>query len=490
MTSLTVVSIVDLKSLMACMFRIQSIVIGTGDARAVSFATLVVEDPSRNFTLQVVQSLLVPCFQGRSGPFLFAKHFNLSSALVQRALKGLPRDVFLNSGVYLLDADLWRQRNLTARAERLLMLQRRHGLFSAPSVSDQGLFTLLLLLLLLPPPSDDHDDRDTMPLSQLPIRFNLRRLPRRTTALLAENVTGVVHFAGMFPGADALFLCRYPLHYPVTWTHALPLFLSAALSLHRQPACSALRAWPMTDNATGGVRNSSHAAEDSWGGLCERGAIAALAQLALSVSLCRRVHRMSLFASTMENINVRENIHPNLDEVPTAEQIVQLMEYNAVNKSRRLLGAPQVTAEVIAQGEAEEIQAVVRRAEGNVTPLWFAPAMQAVLQAALHPIEVRIAAMQLDIAILCARQTNTEARTFNRAENNLLRPLVRGYRNHLVQPVRNPEDPPLVFPENKTMVIDLTHAQLNHFADFYNVAFGGDTIAARRMSFLNFVTLV
>lgn len=53
---------------------------------------------------------------------------------------------------------------------------------------------------------------------------------------------------------------------------------------------------------------------------------------------------------------MRENIHPNLDDVPTAEQIVQLMEYNSVNKKRRLLGTPGVTDEIIIQGKAEVIQ--------------------------------------------------------------------------------------------------------------------------------------
>eukprot|EP01031_Cornospumella_fuschlensis_P026452 gene26452-31969_t len=420
---LTVVSIVDAASLLACMVKMHSIVIGSADARAVSFATLVVEDPSRNFTLQLVQSLLVPCFETRAGPLLFASwrapsalanlsergfdrslvyarfylpqvfphlrrcvymdndvvvnmdvlemlrafplspmrafdpalggdggaqgtgarlfsslpassaaqgrsphspqpqqgrvraiagirtgharstrsadvvpavagfvleragfyvsylqtHFNMSSALVQRALRHLPHDVFLNAGVFLLDADAWRQRNLTARAEQLLALQRRQQLFSSQHLGDQGLFTLLLLS------SDDDDDDDDAPvlLSQLPVRFNMRRLPRRSLALLAADVTGAAHFAGMLPGGDALFLCRHPLHYPVLRAHALPLFLSAALALHREPACSALWDWPALGNRTHAncTRLGDGSPEDSWGALCQRGAVQLLAHL-------------------------------------------------------------------------------------------------------------------------------------------------------------------------------------------------------------------
>lgn len=112
------------------------------------------------------------------------------------------------------------------------------------------------------------------------------------------------------------------------------------------------------------------------------------------------------------------------------------------------------------------------------------------MQAVLQPIREDIAEMKTAMAILCARQDNTVARTFNRAETFLLRPLVRGYKNPGVVPIRNPGDLPQFFPANRTVAINLTNHQLGHLEDFYNVLFAGDTVAERRTAFLNFITLV
>jgi lipopolysaccharide biosynthesis glycosyltransferase len=153
-------------------------------------------------------------------------HFNFSSHEVLKVLGSAEIDVFLNAGVFVVDARRWRQLNLTAQAEALVLRNRQQGLYSA-SIGDQGLFYLLL----------------QRQMAFLPARFNMRRLPRRSLSLLEggangeAGMTGVVHFAGIMHH-DSLFLCRYPLLHPVLWPAALPLYLSISMAFAQ--TCPAL----------------------------------------------------------------------------------------------------------------------------------------------------------------------------------------------------------------------------------------------------------
>lgn len=144
------------------------------------------------------------------------QHFNWSAPLVRDALAAAAPDVFLNGGVFVLNCLRWRALDMTSRAEDMLRVHLQEGsrLFST-AAGDQGLFFLLL-------------QPKGMAVA-LPAKFNMRRLPGRSTALLDQGGAGVVHFAGVLHG-DPLQLCRYPLLYPALWPSALPLFLSTALS--------------------------------------------------------------------------------------------------------------------------------------------------------------------------------------------------------------------------------------------------------------------
>mgnify|MGYP001810784477 CR=1 FL=1 len=51
----------------------------------------------------------------------------------------------------------------------------------------------------------------------------------------------------------------------------------------------------------------------------------------------------------------------------------------------------------------------------------------------------------------------------------------------------NPGDLPQFFPENRAAAIEMTDEQLNELADFYNLDFAGNTLAERRVAFLNYI---
>jgi len=148
--------------------------------------------------------------------FYMRQHLNFNHSLVQQASAHRGGKVFLNCGVILFDAILWRERNLTAKAEELIKANAGHPqrpLYDNV-IGDQGTFFLLL-----------QDDA-----ANLPVRYNLRRHPTRSIKLLenSSNITGVLHFAGTAGGFS--FLCKYPTHFPILISTGIPLLLSVVHS--------------------------------------------------------------------------------------------------------------------------------------------------------------------------------------------------------------------------------------------------------------------
>lgn len=100
-------------------------------------------------------------------------HFNGSHPLVKKTKELLPNDLFLNAGVFLVDANRWRNENITGLAEALIIQNAEEHLYST-SVGDQGIFYLLF--------------QDKM--AYLPAQYNMRRLPKKTFYMLEENILG------------------------------------------------------------------------------------------------------------------------------------------------------------------------------------------------------------------------------------------------------------------------------------------------------------
>ena len=154
--------------------------------------------------------------------FYMATHFHKTHPLVQAAM-GLHGDkYYYNGGVMLIDTQEWLRQDLTQRAEEIIRLNAKlsndsNGKFPLydMAVGDQGIFYMML----------EH-------VSYLPARFNMRRHPVKSIALLNDNsTTGIVHFAGTDGGLEVL--CKWPYHYPAFRAAAVPLLLSVYASLDR-----------------------------------------------------------------------------------------------------------------------------------------------------------------------------------------------------------------------------------------------------------------
>lgn len=136
-------------------------------------------------------------------------NLNISHPLVSSAVAIHGETNFLNGGVILFDAALWRREGWTRRAESILASNFDGSIYGV-SVGDQGLFYVLL--------------QDQV--AYLPARFNLRRLPKKTVHMLEDGkTTGIIHFAGT-TGGDAERLCQDPLQYPLFSAAVMPLYLS------------------------------------------------------------------------------------------------------------------------------------------------------------------------------------------------------------------------------------------------------------------------
>jgi lipopolysaccharide biosynthesis glycosyltransferase len=143
-----------------------------------------------------------------------SNHFNQSHPLFLRAKAHLGNSTFINAGVFIVNARLWRQNQFTERVESLLQENSESGYHVYDTaVGDQGPFYLLF-----------HAD-----MAPLPPEFNMRRLPKKTLLLLDKDAKGVIHFASVTHG-DALYLCRFPVLHEMLSRAATPLYLATLQS--------------------------------------------------------------------------------------------------------------------------------------------------------------------------------------------------------------------------------------------------------------------
>lgn len=115
--------------------------------------------------------------------------------------------------LYRIDLDLWRQQNLTGKAEELLEENFRLSkpIFS-PTTGDQGAFYALM----------------QENVSYLPPRFNIRRHPVGSALSQLESFPAIMHFAGTKGGLHTL--CLYPGLFVKLLKSALPLLHSVVSS--------------------------------------------------------------------------------------------------------------------------------------------------------------------------------------------------------------------------------------------------------------------
>jgi len=139
--------------------------------------------------------------------------FNQSNPAFINAMGFIEPAKFFNGGVALVDAKLWRRRNMTGQAEDIIRQNVHNTVYSSRGLGDQGLFFLLM--------------QDG--LAELHPAFNMRRVPNKTTRYL-KNQLGIVHFAGTTQG-NARTICIDPVQYPVLSTGAVPLYLSVLKSV-------------------------------------------------------------------------------------------------------------------------------------------------------------------------------------------------------------------------------------------------------------------
>ena len=146
-------------------------------------------------------------------------HFNSTHPLVLRARQKVLSSLFLNGGVALVDAGLWRQRNITAQVEERVRLNQQTFIFDS-TASDQGVFYLLF-----------HHE-----VGFLPARWNMRRLPMKTVHMLQDGVTGE-RGCICIDVCDVCCMCRdRSLRRDLTRGRAVLLPLPRALS-HIHPQC-------------------------------------------------------------------------------------------------------------------------------------------------------------------------------------------------------------------------------------------------------------
>jgi len=141
-----------------------------------------------------------------------ASNFNHTHPRVKSFIHRQKKDVFFNGGVAMVRIDLWKNRNITKRAEELLLENASGGMGTvwSDSAGDQGLFYVLF--------QGTH-------FANLDAKYNMRRLPKKTTHMLNEGVLGIVHLAGSTNGHIET-ICHDPLRYPLFLPNVVPLYLS------------------------------------------------------------------------------------------------------------------------------------------------------------------------------------------------------------------------------------------------------------------------
>lgn len=100
-------------------------------------------------------------------------HFNLSHPLVAAAMRHFSHKVFLNGGVFVVDAKRWRDGGITQRTEQLIEANSASFIYDS-RVGDQAVFYSVL-----------HEH-----MACLPPQWNMRRLPKKTVQMLQTNLLG------------------------------------------------------------------------------------------------------------------------------------------------------------------------------------------------------------------------------------------------------------------------------------------------------------
>lgn len=146
-------------------------------------------------------------------PHVVMRLSHIQSGLLKRG----KLSIFINAGVFVVDAKSWREEGLTSKAEGYMKDNRNHKMYSSDA-GDQGLFFLML-------------GKKAMGLHA---RWNMRRLPKKTVQMLEDGVTtGVVHLAGS-GGGSSFRLCEEPLQYQLLLGAVVPLFLSIVSAFARE----------------------------------------------------------------------------------------------------------------------------------------------------------------------------------------------------------------------------------------------------------------
>lgn len=141
-------------------------------------------------------------------------HFNQTHPLFLRAKQHLGNTTFLNAGVFIVNAKLWRRNHLTKQVEALMKETVESGYQVYDSaVGDQGPFYLIFHSIM----------------AALPPEYNMRRFPKRTFLMLDRGAQGIIHYASVTHG-DALYFCRYPALHEMLSRAATPLYLTTVQS--------------------------------------------------------------------------------------------------------------------------------------------------------------------------------------------------------------------------------------------------------------------
>jgi len=150
-------------------------------------------------------------------------NFNHTHPRVKSFIHGQKKDLFINGGVAMVHIELWKKQKITEKAEELLVENASGGMGMIwnDGAGDQGLFYVLF---------------QGSQIANLDARYNMRRLPKKTTNMLNDGILGVLHLAGSTSGHIET-ICQDPLRYPLFLPNAVPLYLSVIYSYMQK--CSA-----------------------------------------------------------------------------------------------------------------------------------------------------------------------------------------------------------------------------------------------------------
>lgn len=141
-------------------------------------------------------------------------HFNTQHSLYKASAASHRNPLrYINSGVWLCNATMWRHMHLSEKALNIIERSFTEYIYNRNVTSDQEIFYLLLR-------KED--------IAELPSRFNMGTHSYSSFGDLSRMRTGIIHFAGI----DKSALCARPFrHKYLLRSGALPYFLSVVESL-------------------------------------------------------------------------------------------------------------------------------------------------------------------------------------------------------------------------------------------------------------------